>query len=125
MSNIVAKSFIAVGALCAVMSWATSVAAEDTPDTDDGPATFTPEFLHDPHNIALGKEVWDEQCTHCHGSKAYPGKAPKLRPSKYKPDFVYRRVTKGFRGMPPWEDVYDQEHRMAVVAYVLSKDFAP
>ena len=58
-------------------------------------------------------------------SKAYPGKAPKLKPSKYKPDFVYRRVTDGFRAMPPWVDVYSDEERMQIVSYVLSKGFTP
>jgi mono/diheme cytochrome c family protein len=86
---------------------------------------FTDAYLHDPANIAAGEAVWEEQCQHCHGAKAYPGKAPKLQPYKYKPDFVFYRVTKGFKGMPSWKDVYTLEERMAVVAYVLSDDFSP
>lgn len=86
---------------------------------------FTEEYLNDPENIDAGQLIWEEQCQHCHGAKAYPGKAPKLKPHKYKPDFVFYRVTKGFKGMPPWKDIYTLEERMAVVAYILSDDFSP
>ena len=89
------------------------------------PIPFTEEFLADEHNIHEGREVWEEQCQHCHGKKAYPGKAPKLQPRRYKPDFVYRRVTDGFRKMPSWKDVYSDEERMQVTAYVLSPKFSP
>ena len=32
---------------------------------------------------------------------AYPGKAPKLNPGTYTPDFIFDRVTYGFGKMPP------------------------
>jgi len=64
-------------------------------------------------------------CTHCHGAKAYPGKAPKLEPRRYKPDFVWDRVHNGFRNMPPWKEVYTPEQEIAIVAYVLSDEFWP
>ena len=86
---------------------------------------FTEEFLNDPAHQGLGKELWESTCQHCHGSKAYPGKAPKLRPGKYTPEFVYDRVTNGFRKMPPWKDVFTDEERMNIVAYVLSDRFSP
>lgn len=86
---------------------------------------ITPEILADAENIKVGEQIWHEQCGHCHGAKAYPGKAPKLRPKKYTPEFVYDRVTNGFRGMPPWVDVYNEEERLSIVAYVLSKEFSP
>jgi mono/diheme cytochrome c family protein len=86
---------------------------------------FTEAFLHDPANIERGREIWEEQCRHCHGKDAYPGKAPKLTPRRYTPAFVYHRVTYGFRGMPAWKDVYSEEERMAVVAWVLSEKFSP
>ena len=89
------------------------------------PVEFTAEYLADPANIAKGKEIWFEQCTHCHGFKAYPGKAPKLKPKRYKPGFVYKRMTIGFRKMPGWEDVYDLKERMATVAYIMDKNFSP
>ena len=89
------------------------------------PVEFTAEYLANPEKFAKGKEIWFEQCTHCHGYKAYPGKAPKLKPSRYKPDFVYKRVTKGFRKMPAWDEVYDEDERMAVVAYIMDKKFSP
>lgn len=94
-------------------------------DVSTPPEPFTEEYLADEAHIAIGREIWQEQCQHCHGKSAYPGKAPKLKPRKYEPDFVYRRVTDGFRKMPPWKDVYTDEERMAVVAYVLSDGFSP
>jgi len=85
---------------------------------------FTEEFLNDPAILAKGQEIWEEQCQFCHGKNAYPGKAPKLKPRKYTPDFVYKRVTRGFKGMPAWDEVYNQEERMSVAAWVKSKDFS-
>lgn len=86
---------------------------------------FPPEYLADPAQQDAGKVIWDEQCTHCHGRNAYPGKAPKLRPAGYKADFVYDRISFGFRKMPAWNEVYTKEERMALVAYILSKSFSP
>ena len=65
-----------------------------------------PTVLKDPKVIAGGEALWKENCAHCHGSKAYPGKAPKLQPTKYKPEFVWDRVHNGFRDMPPWKELY-------------------
>ena len=98
--------------------WAQETAETAAPE-------FTEEFLADPEVLAKGKEVWEGTCQSCHGASAYPGKAPKLRPSRYEPPFVYDRVTNGFRKMPPWKDVFSDEERMSVTAYVLSKSFSP
>lgn len=84
---------------------------------------FTPEFLRDPKTLELGKKVWQERCTFCHGKTAYPGKAPRLDPSRYTPEFVYDRVTNGFRAMPAWKHEYSEEERKAVAAYVMSREF--
>jgi mono/diheme cytochrome c family protein len=92
--------------------------------TEDDQPVFTEEFLNDPAVLARGKEIWEEQCQFCHGKNAYPGKAPRLKPRKYTPDFVYKRVTKGYRGMPSWAEVYNHEERMSVAAWVKSKDFS-
>ncbi len=92
---------------------------------DEGPAEFTEAFLNDPANIAAGEEIWAGPCRGCHGKSAYPGKAPKLRPARYTPEFVYDRVTNGFRKMPAFKDVYTKEERMSVAAYVLSEEFDP
>ena len=89
------------------------------------PVPFTDEMMAEQERIDAGEVIWKEQCAHCHGSKAYPGKAPKLRPARYKPDFVYRRVTDGFRKMPAWEEVYSDDERMNVVIYILSDQFSP
>ena len=95
------------------------VAAEEPP-------VFTEEYLKDPANYEAAKVVW-ETCAGCHGSKAYPGKAPKLRPKRYSPQFVFHQMTFGSKNgkMPPFGDVFTKEERMAVAAWVLSKDFAP
>jgi mono/diheme cytochrome c family protein len=86
---------------------------------------FSEEYLSNPENLAAGKEVWEGTCRGCHGAAAYPGKAPKLRPARYDAAFVYDRVTYGFRKMPSWKDVFTEEERMNVVAYVLSRGFSP
>ena len=86
---------------------------------------FTEAFLTDPANFEAGKEIWFSQCTHCHGFKAYPGKAPKLKPGKYKPEFVFKRVYKGFKKMPAWHDVYTVDEIRQIVAYVKSPGFSP
>lgn len=86
---------------------------------------FTEAFLNDPETIAQGQELFVAECRHCHGRSAYPGKAPKLKPKTLSAEDVYLRMTYGWRRMPPWEDVLSQEERMAVTAYVKSKNFAP
>jgi hypothetical protein len=58
-------------------------------------------MVSDPKNVQRGRGVWQVRCQFCYGKMAYPGKAPKLRPSRYTPAFVYDRVANGFQGMPP------------------------
>ncbi|HEY7385262.1 MAG TPA: cytochrome c [Beijerinckiaceae bacterium] len=91
----------------------------------DPPPPLPATVLKDEKVIAVGQDLWNQQCTHCHGAKAYPGKAPKLEPHRYKPEFVWDRVHNGFRNMPPWKDVYSPEEEIAIVAYVLSDEFWP
>lgn len=100
----------------------------ETPMNDDeviAAQTFEEAFLTDPANFEAGKEIWFEQCTHCHGYKAYPGKAPKLKPAKYKPEFVFKRVYKGFKKMPAWKDTYSVDEIRQIVAYVKDPAFSP
>jgi mono/diheme cytochrome c family protein len=85
---------------------------------------LTEEFMHDQANIDLGQELFKQQCTKCHGKGAYPGKAPKLNAKKLSPEDIYLRVTYGFRRMPPWEDVFTDEQRMAITAYMKSPHFS-
>ena len=102
---------------------AIAVAAED--DVEKVIPHFSEEYLADPEHLASGKEVWESTCRGCHGASAYPGKAPRLRPKRYDAAFVYDRVTYGYRKMPAWEDVFSEEERMNVSAYVVSKRFSP
>ena len=83
------------------------------------------EMLKNATMIAKGEVIWKDQCGHCHGSKAYPGKAPKLQPTRYTPDFVWDRIHNGFRGMPAWKDIYKPDEVIGLVAFVLSDDFFP
>ena len=101
------------------------VHAQNNTPAEEPPPTFDKSYLTSSTNIEAGREVWEVQCRHCHGKSAYPGKAPKLNPGAYTPDFVYDRVTYGFRGMPPWKAVFTLEQRKAVVAYVKSDNFSP
>jgi mono/diheme cytochrome c family protein len=91
----------------------------------NGEPSFDQAFMSNPENIKGGEALWGEQCRHCHGASAYPGKAPKLNPVLLEPDFIYDRVTNGFQKMPPWKDVFSDQQRMNVVAYIKSKSFSP
>lgn len=104
---------------------ATPAATEPAKEMEKKTVEFTEEFLNDPEVFELGKELWFGQCTHCHGYKAYPGKAPKLKPKRYTAAFVYKRVSKGFRKMPAWDEVYEEEELRALVAYVKHRKFSP
>ena len=86
---------------------------------------FSKEVMQDPTYIESGQQVWDGQCRHCHGNSAYPGKAPKLKPSSYRPEFVYDRVTNGFRKMPGWRAVFNEQQRIGVTVYIMSDTFSP
>lgn len=86
--------------------------------------SFSKDYLRDPKKIEMGRQVWVDRCQFCHGKTAYPGKAPRLDPSRYTPEFVYDRVTNGFQGMPPWKHEFSEDERKAVVAYILSADFS-
>ena len=94
------------------------VAAEKLP-------VFDKAYLSNGANIKLGEKVWTEQCRHCHGNSAYPGKAPKLNPGSLDAAVIFDRVTNGFRKMPAWKEVFSLEERKGVVAYVKSDSFSP
>ena len=91
----------------------------------DNEAKFTFKYMNDDANIQAGEVLWKQQCRHCHGALAYPGKAPKLKPHKYTPEFVYDRITNGFRKMPAWKEVYSVEQRMALTAFIKSRSYSP
>ena len=119
---------IAVAPPMAILE-AAPAAQESSPgavaSSDVQAVSFSEEYLGDQANIDAGKALWQKQCRHCHGRAAYPGKAPKLKPRRYTADFIYDRVTYGFRKMPAWEKIYSQEERMAVAAFILSDQFSP
>jgi mono/diheme cytochrome c family protein len=112
--------------LAAAMTTSAQVpSAADTAGPRDPPPPLPGEVLKDAKLIEQGMALWQEHCAHCHGAKAYPGKAPKLEPHRYTPEFIWDRVHNGFRAMPPWKDVYTLEQELAVVAYVMSDEFWP
>jgi len=92
---------------------------------DEPVPKFDAAYLSNAANIKLGEGVWATQCRHCHGNSAYPGKAPKLSPGGMEPDFIFDRVTNGFRKMPGWKEVFTLEERKSVVAYIKSDSFSP
>jgi mono/diheme cytochrome c family protein len=107
-------------------SRAQEVAKETPKPAGDEPVPkFDAAYLSLAANIKIGQGVWTTQCRHCHGSSAYPGKAPKLNPGNLDPEFIFDRVTNGFRGMPAWKGVFTLEERKGVVAYVKSDSFSP
>lgn len=110
---------LAAGAFCTLAILGPSQAddAEELPP-------FPQELLGNPEYVAEGKEVFGKICKFCHGKSAYPGKAPKLNPSRYTPEFVFDRVTNGFRGMPAFKEQFTEKERQAVVTFILSKDFS-
>ncbi len=91
---------------------------------DQAPAPFPKELLEKPEQVAAGKQVFGKICKFCHGKSAYPGKAPKLNPSRYTPEFVFDRVTNGFRGMPSFKEQFTEQERQAVTVFVMSKSFS-
>lgn len=114
-----ALAYVAVGPMDAVAS------ENEDDESDSEEVEFSEDYLADDSVIAFGKDLWQETCRHCHGANAYPGKAPKLKPRKYEPDFVFDRVTNGFRKMPPWKDVLSLDERKALVAFIKSASFRP
>ena len=117
-------AWVAAGIGAAQSSPAAPAPASGAPANGPAPpAEFTPEFLGDPKNVQRGRGVWQARCQFCHGKMAYPGKAPKLQPSRYTPAFVYDRVANGFQGMPPWRHEFSVDELKSVVAYVLSREF--
>lgn len=123
------RAAIVVSVLAAAGATAPAQAPAPSPpaatEQRDPPPALPAAVLKDPKVVAAGEALWKENCAHCHGSKAYPGKAPKLQPAKYKPEFVWDRVHNGFKDMPPWKDFYTPDQVIALVAWVTSEDFWP
>ncbi len=86
---------------------------------------FDPAYMRNPANIKVGQTVWVAQCVHCHGAKAYPGKAPKISPGTMDAEFIFDRITYGFKAMPPWKAVFSLEERKGLVAWIKSDGFSP
>jgi len=118
-----APTSVAGGGLVAEASSTGDTASGALRPLPDG-VDLSPAFLEDPAHIKAGRKLW-KQCRHCHGKVAYPGKAPKLKPARYEPVFVYDRITYGFEKMPPWKDIFDATQRAQLVAYILSNRFSP
>lgn len=113
-------------ALLCLLAAGAAIGGEEKRETVKEPVpVFSKAYLSNKANIEAGRNVWENQCRHCHGAAAYPGKAPKLNPGQMAPDFIYDRVTFGFGKMPGWKDVFSVEQRKGVVAYVKSNEFSP
>lgn len=117
--------FVAAAAMVGLLALPSSAQRLKDASGSNPVPEISEEMLEDAERVALGRELWQEQCAHCHGAKAYPGKAPKLTPRRYTPAFVYDRMTYGFRKMPPWEDVYSEDERIAIVTWVMNRRFSP
>src|SRR5262245_19342601 len=81
------RSVILAGAMMLAVGEAAAQTKEEAEPPRDLPPPLPGDLLKNADVIARGEKIWQEQCTHCHGSKAYPGKAPKLQPRLYKPEF--------------------------------------
>ncbi|MCK6454271.1 MAG: cytochrome c [Alphaproteobacteria bacterium] len=110
-----AAAFVALAGLATLFA---------TPGASRAAGEFTDQFLNDPAVIETGKAVWNKRCKFCHGKTAYPGKAPRLDPSRYNPEFVFDRVTNGFKGMPSLKGEFNEDQRRAVTAYIMSGEFS-
>lgn len=84
---------------------------------------FPKGIVGNPEYIEMGKDVFNRQCKFCHGKGVYPGKAPQLDPSRYTPEFIFDRVTNGYKNMPSWSAVFSTKERQGVTAYILSREF--
>ena len=115
---------VAAALACAAGGALAQTAPAPAPGDEPVPA-FDAATLANADYIKAGETVWTTQCRHCHGASAYPGKAPKLRPGMLEPDFIWDRVTYGFKGMPSWRTVFTPEERRAVVVYIKSSSFSP
>lgn len=114
------------GALLCLLAAAAATAGEQQQKTvKERVPVFDKAYLSNKANIEVGRNLWENQCRHCHGAAAYPGKAPKLNPGQLAPDLIYDRVTFGFGKMPAWKDVFSVEQRKGVVAYIKSDAFSP
>jgi len=120
-----ASALIALPASAQAPVPSTDTTTEASNEPRDPPPPLPADVLKDPKVIAVGEALWKDNCAHCHGSKAYPGKAAKLQPTKYKAEFVWDRVHNGFRSMPPWKELYKPEEVIALVAWVMSEEFWP
>ncbi len=120
-------TWLTVSAIAAFFSGGTAVAqtAASAPTADEPVPKFDAAYLSNAANIKIGQGIWTNQCRHCHGNSAYPGKAPKLNPGGLEPAFIFDRVTNGFGKMPGWKEVFTLEERKGVVAYVKSDSFSP
>lgn len=103
----------------------TAAAPKPAAVAEEAVPKFDPAYMRNPANIKVGQTVWTAQCMHCHGAKAYPGKAPKLNPGTMDADYIFDRVTYGFKAMPPWKAVFSLEERKGVVAWIKSDGFSP
>lgn len=121
-------------ASCLISAFTFAVA----PPIDDHPkkkkrVQETPEMVADAKeavfarmetSIANGEQRFIQSCVYCHGDKGSGGKARQLQGRKFRPDYLFKTITKGKkRGalvMPPWKRSLDAEQRWELVTYIMS-----
>ena len=64
------KPRLALVTVCALPLALASVSWAASDDEKEPSPGFTQEFIDNIENQNAGKEIWHDQCAHCHGSKA-------------------------------------------------------
>ncbi len=85
------------------------------------------QVLSNPESVAEGNKKFHSICAYCHGSSGVGGKGKKLQGRTFEADFLFERITDGFKGastnMPSWRKL-PEETRWQLVAYIMSlKDY--
>ena len=103
------------------------IALSEASNSPAAPATPAPGVAnHERGDAALGREVFDGTCAHCHGPNAVVAdKKINLRLLQHKygdqmEEVFFTTVTNGrpSKGMPTWKDVFKHEDFVNILAYL-------
>lgn len=80
-------------------------------------------FSNENASVLIGEKRFNQSCVYCHGNEGSGGKARKLQGREFRPDYLFKTITKGKkRGalvMPPWKRAFTAEQRWELVAYIM------